>query len=608
MERRIVTQWLDALNQAIKENDYGRAADLFGPVSYWRDVLALTWDIRTYAGPQQIKELLTRRASSRRLGKFVLEDSEPTAGKRTDADEPTLEAFLRFESIDGPGRGHVRLAQDPESPGMYRGWTFLTTLQALRRFPQRPRDTTVRDNCPEGAGFANWRDQRVAESSFLDRDPDVLIVGAGHAGLGLAARLRQHNISTLVIDKEEQIGDNWRRRYHSLRLHNETVGNHMPYLPFPATWPVYAPKDMLADWMQFYAAAMELNVWTSSEFLHGEYNSESGRWNAQVACLNASSKTLHPRHIVLSVGLVGAAKMPRIPGINDFRGILLHSTEDMNGLEPAGKSILVVGAGSSAHDIAQEMYLRGAQVTLLQRSATTVISLHPSAARLTARYTEGEGRRPLEDSDVMRLATPNLLLSVTGPTLAKQMSADDKKLHDSLSAVGFLHDRAMGPDGAGIAMMAAKQEGTFYFDVGASQLIADGRIKLKAGVGIDRFGPTSVVFSDESTMEPDIVILATGYEHMNGAVRRLFGDKVADAVGPIWKLGDDGELRNMWRRTAQPGLFVHAGGFGYCRIYSHFVALQIKAVMEGLIPDGMSDSLIEADGTTGLAASNGMEP
>ena len=80
-----------------------------------------------------------------------------------------------------------------------------------------------------------------------------------------AARLKMLKVDTLVVDREERVGDNWRQRYHQLVLHDPVWYDHMPYLPFPPDWPIYTPKDKLADFFETYVKFRELNVWTQTE-------------------------------------------------------------------------------------------------------------------------------------------------------------------------------------------------------------------------------------------------------------------------------------------------------------------------------------------------------
>jgi hypothetical protein len=128
-----------------------------------------------------------------------------------------------------------------------------------------------------------------------------------------------------------------------------------------------------------------------------------------------------------------------------------------------------------------------------------------------------------------------------------------------------------------------RRQAGYYLNVGASDLIVEGKIKLKAEVGIELLTADKVIFSDGGAMAADLVVLATGYQPIQETVRRLFGDEVADCVGPVWGIGDDGELRNMYAPTAQQGLYFVGGGFPAARTHSPYTAMFIKASMQGLI-------------------------
>jgi len=119
--------------------------------------------------------------------------------------------------------------------------------------------------------------------------------------------------------------------------------------------------------------------------------------------------------------------------------------------------------------------------------------------------------------------------------------------------------------------------GGYYINVGASELIVDGTIGVKQGVEVASFDGRAVRFTDGTTADFDLIVVATGYQNMSESVRLILGDEVADRVGPIWGLDDEGEPRGMWKRTGQPGFWVCGGSLQQCRPYSKYLALQLKA-------------------------------
>jgi hypothetical protein len=295
----------------------------------------------------------------------------------------TLEFFFTFETSISNGRGFGRLVPGPDSPDDAKIFTILTSMKELKDFPEATGRKRRREDLRVSShGLESWLDQRNAERDFRHRDPEVIIIGAGQSGLMMGARLGQLNVSTLIVEKSERIGDVWRKRYRTLKLHNEICMNHFAYMPFPDTWPVYLPKDKLADWFEFYAESMELNVWTSTTFLGGEFDDQDKRWTVRLRTGDGGTRIMRPSHVILAVGVSGIPSIPEFQGIKDFAGDILHSSDDTDNLEVKSKSVLVVGVGTSGHDIAQNMYARGANVTMLQRSPITVVSLEPSSVRL----------------------------------------------------------------------------------------------------------------------------------------------------------------------------------------------------------------------------------
>jgi cation diffusion facilitator CzcD-associated flavoprotein CzcO len=573
-EEAVVRQWLASLEAALRNRSKSAIAALFAPDSHWRDLLAFTWFLTPHSGADQIAAAMAKLQAVTQAHGFAIARNRtaPRRVRRLGID--VIEALFDFETAVGRGSGVLRLPVDKPS----QAWILSTSLEELKGFEEK---TGARR--PTGEEYAhnfggnNWLDERTKTQAYLDRDPTVLVVGGGQAGLGIAARLGQLNVDTLVVDRHERIGDNWRKRYHSLALHNQIQVNHMPYMPFPPTWPKYIPKDMLANWFEAYAGALQINVWTRAEFVGGTYDEAAGRWEAVVRRADGSERILSPRHLIFANGVSGLPRMPSLPGLDEFAGEVVHSHSFTDGSPWRGRKVLVLGTGNSGHDIAQELHSHGADTTIIQRGSTTVVTVDPSAKLNYALYDEG----PLEDCDLLASANTYPLV-VRGYQLAvERMVEFDKEMIAGLIARGFKYD--LGEDKTGHQMKYRRRGGGYYLDVGCSGLIISGAIRLLQFDQIESFVAEGARLKDGSIRPADLLVLATGYHSQQDLVRRLLGDDVAERVGQIWGFGPDGEMANMWKRTPQDGLWFIAGGLGQCRIYSKYLALQIKALEEGLL-------------------------
>jgi len=407
----------------------------------------------------------------------------------------------------------------------------------------------------------------------------VLVIGGGQAGLAIAARLGQLQVDTLIVDREPRIGDNWRKRYHALVLHNQVHVNHLPLMPFPPTWPPYIPKDKLANWFEAYVESMELNYWTGNEFESGAYDETEGRWSVVLRRADGSPREMHPRHVVMATGVSGIPNLPDIPGLKKFAGTVLHSSQYGDGEAWKDKKALVIGTGNSGHDIAQDLHSSGARVTLVQRSSTLITNIEPSAQLAYAAYNEGT----LEDNDLIATSMPLVLAKRSHVMLTEQSKKFDQELLEGLERVGFKLD--YGEGGTGWQFKYLTRGGGYYFNVGCSDLVVKGQIGLIQFSDVYSLVAEGARMKNGETIAADLIVLATGYKGQEHLVRKLFGGEIADRVGPIWGFGDTQELRNMYTRTAQPGLWFIAGSLAQCRINSKYLALQIKAIEEGLLPN-----------------------
>jgi cation diffusion facilitator CzcD-associated flavoprotein CzcO len=570
--------WLAQFESALARPDDGALKKLFHADSHWRDALALSWTLQTIDGRDAILSTLKAQAAQATPAGFAVDPDRRAPRQVMRAGTDCIEAIFKFETAVGRGDGILRLIPDEADGNRPKAWTLLTALQELKGFEEQ-----LGAARPRGSAYSrdfrgpNWLDLRKASSDYADRDPTVLVIGGGQSGLCIAARLKQLNVDTLIVDREQRIGDNWRKRYHALTLHNQVQVNHLPYMLFPPNWPTYIPKDKLANWFEAYVDGMELNFWTQTEFEGGSYDEQQGQWTVTLR-RNGEKRIMHPRHVVLATGVSGIPNIPEIPGLTNFAGKVLHSSRYDDGENWKGKRALVIGTGNSGHDIAQDLYSSGAAVTLVQRSSTLVVSIEPSAQLVYSPYNEGT----LDDNDLIAVSFPLKLARKSHALTSDKSKALDKELLEGLERAGFKLD--FGEDNTGWQFKYLTRGGGYYFNVGCSDLIVKGDIALKQFVDIETFVAEGARLKDGSTIAADLIVLATGYKRQEELVRKLFGETAANRVGTIWGFGDEQELRNMYVRTGQPGLWFIAGGLAQCRIGSKQLALQIKAIEEGLLP------------------------
>lgn len=570
-------EWLITLERGLATGDSNELASLFSDGAWWRDLLSLTWDFQNFQGASAVGAALAEAAATRPR-EFAIGGAMPPSVSETGA----LTAVFTFESDHGRGRGLLRLIED-DSSGTWLGLSLLTQLEALPGVHEQVDGSrplgTVHGGVP---GRQLWHEARAATAEFGAGDPTVVIIGAGQSGLGAAARLQQLGVSTLIVERNARVGDNWRHRYPSLTLHDPVGMDHMPYLPFPATWPTFTPKEKFANWLEFYAAAMELNTWTETSVLSCAYDDEKAEWSVSVRRPDGSERTLHPRHLVIATGLNGRPNMPEVPGAERFAGKIVHSSafEGAKGWE--GRKAVVVGAGVSGHDVAQALWEGGAEVTMVQRSTTYVVRSDTWYSVFLPFYLQGGPA--VEDADLIAASVPFGMagsFAVEPTRIAAEM---DRDLYERLKRAGFALD--FGPNGQGLMAKHLTGVEGYYIDVGASDLIADGKIAIKQGAGVREFVPEGVVLDDGTLLEADLVVFATGYHGIADTARQFLGDEIVNRVGQIYGVGPDGEMNAVWRRCAQPGLWFMVGQLQATRVYSKFLALQIKAIEEGLLSWG----------------------
>ncbi|MEJ9076908.1 NAD(P)/FAD-dependent oxidoreductase [Gordonia malaquae] len=576
--------WLAKFNNALAANDPQAVASLFVSDSYWRDLVAFTWNLKTVEGPDQIAEMLAERLAETAPRGFAPSEAPSES-------DGVVEAFIEFETATGRGDGHLRIKADDD--GQDRAWTLLTTLQELKGHEERNGFSrpmgAVHGNDPDRRSWAEKKDDEEAELGTAVQ-PYVMVIGGGQGGIALGARLRQLGVPSVVVDKYDRPGDQWRSRYKTLCLHDPVWYDHLPYLPFPDNWPVFAPKDKIGDWLEFYTKVMEVPYWSKTECTSASYDEEAGRWTVELV-RDGEKMTLHPTQLVLATGMSGKANVPTFPGADVFAGDQHHSSRHPGPDAYVGKKVVVIGANNSAHDICKALVENGVDTTMVQRSSTHIVKSDSlMEIGLGALYSEQavKGGMTTKKADMTFASLPYKIMHQFQIPLYDQIRERDKDFYARLEAAGF--DLDFGDDESGLFMKYLRRGSGYYIDVGACERVADGTIKLAHG-GVDHLTENSVVLADGTELPADVVVYATGYGSMNGWAADLMGQEVADRVGKVWGLGSDttkdpgpweGEQRNMWKPTQQPGLWFHGGNLHQSRHYSLYLALQLKARFEGL--------------------------
>ena len=579
----IAAGWITELDCAMSAQDGSALRCLFASDSYWRNICGITWSFATVSGLEDIINALLARGSDAKARNFELFTERHPPRLNTVGGEDVIEAVLRFETDIGIGTGVVRFRPvDPKNSSKPVAWSLMTAIEHLNLNKYTPIQNEEDLNHNRSTETGNWLDRRNQERNYDNKEPDVLIVGGGHAGLASAVELKQLGLDALVVDGMKRIGDNWRLRYHSLKLHNVTSVNHLPYMPFPKNFPRYIPKDKIANWLESYVEHMELNFWTETCFEGAEYNEKSERWNARLKMADGSTRLFSPAHIIMATSVSGTPKYPNIPTLGLFGGTVLHSSQLNDCSAWSGKKALVFGTGTSAHDIAQELFANGANVTMVQRSPTMVVNVEPSAQLYDGAYLDLSKRT--EDLDLFNSSFPVSLIKANHKLITAKVRKNDQPILDALEKKGFRLE--FGEDDTGWPLKYRTRGGGYYFNAGCSDLIANGSIGLIQYHNIEQFESSGIQMKDGSSKLADLAVLATGYHPPAHDLPKYYGQDVADRVGTVWNVHPETqEINNMWVQTGQPGLWFTGGSFSQCRIYSKYLARQILGVELGLLKE-----------------------
>ncbi|KLO16763.1 dimethylaniline monooxygenase [Schizopora paradoxa] len=574
--RGVAQDWLDSFRLAVYSGDADAFVNCMAADGWFRDLLTFSWEFKTMKGRDATKAYLCQELASAKISNIDFDDENPPSIGHFGPRRRLVDVGFTFETPRAYGQGYVRInfpvnsSVDGPDDGDRKAFGLLLMLKDWKGYEESKYESGISDR-----EALYWEEIEKKRRNEIEEDPSALIIGGGQTGLNVAARFRQMNIKAIIVEKNARVGDNWRKRYPTLALHTPRIHHNFLYEPFPSNWPKYTPKERLANWMEQYALTQDLVVWLKSTVEgHPVYNSETGKWDVTVN-KNGGRMTLHPSHIVIATSMYGKPIIPSLEGLDLFRGQILHSSEYHGGSPFANKSVVVVGSGNSSADVCQDLVFRGASsVTMVQRSASGVVSEKLMGAGLAANFPEG---RRVERSDLSAAATPIVAVRQLMQETRHYRLDFDKEMLDGLRKVGF--NVTDGNDNAGVPLMVYARGGVI--DVGCAPLIIEGRVKVKQGVGISKLTESTIVFEDGTILEADAIIFATGWVSIREDLKEVFGEEAIQKTSEIWGIGEDGEIHAGYNFSGQPGLWYTWGGFNHSRFYSKHLALFIKAIELG---------------------------
>ncbi|KAJ6584489.1 hypothetical protein B0H19DRAFT_1105243 [Mycena capillaripes] len=402
---------------------------------------------------------------------------------------------------------------------------------------------------------------------------DTLVIGAGQAGLSIAAQLQHMDHSVCVVEKNNRVGAPWRDRYETLHINTPKDFSHLPFFPFPDDWPMFPSGTMVADHLERYPQVLGLVVRTGTEVLRTDYNEHSKTWTVWLRRMDTEF-TLTSSHLVVATGVdnLGGLKpnLPKVSGLEDFQGTILHSTAVRSVHQWIGRRVVVFGAASSGHDISMALLNHGAaEVTMIQRAPTAVISREVLLKSFPDLYT-GENKPPIDVADLLYLAFPTPISKVLRSAMMKELVLVDEALHLNLRKSGF-----QLPTGkSDFIERLTVRRGGYYIDNGCCELILNGKVQVRQYDEIESVVADGISFIDGRRLNADAIVLATGFQS-DSKPAAFLNNSVYEKTGNIRGINEEGEAVGLWCPSGHDHLWFAGGDLFNCRFYSRLLALQI---------------------------------
>ncbi|RSL47015.1 hypothetical protein CEP51_015836 [Fusarium floridanum] len=586
---------LDAFKAAVAAEDANTLQSLFlAEQAYWKDILALTCHLRTFFTPEVIVANFLYTKNLRGVTtEWKLEGA--TFIPATPALQ-FIDVSLSFTATSPATKCSARFlllpVRNEKNSLDWKIWIFNTKLDSLDLYPE---------------------DESLLQSpgrnldGLDDINTDVFIIGGGNAAVALAGRLKTLGVDSVMAERNPRVGDNWALRYECMKFHIPTSFAELPFITYDKELqaPHLLTKDELAEQVRRFVSAFNLNVITSAQIKSTIYNQSTQRWTVKFQT-PAGMRTAVSKHLVQATGI--ASQKPYIPSVANerlYKGINIHSTayrSAKNLGEQGVKSVMIIGSANTAFDVLQDCHDTGLQAIMNVRSPTYIVPLdyvcHSSSL---GAYNFG-----VEAADRMFLTLPSVVDGQLARNLFAMWASKEPDRYAALAAAGFPVLDSADPSQALYSNLVEKAGG-HYVDIGTTDLIAKGKVRIQAGVEPVAFTETGLRFSDDSTVDVDAVVWCTGFADLNArtitadvlggdikaADKDLLGPRdIAERLESTWGVDAEGEIRGMWKRHPRLENYWITGGYTQQhRWHSKTLALQIKAALEGILPPAYRDTL-----------------
>ncbi|KAJ7067347.1 hypothetical protein C8F01DRAFT_1342249 [Mycena amicta] len=541
----------------------GEAIDeLFHPDAFWRDHVALSWSLRTFHPAPIISAnipALLHRAAILPSSISLIADQVHTILFPNGVS--VVRAPFTFTTSNPKAHCTAAFKLVRLNNGDVKVFTVTSALRELDAVP--------------------WRkfDAPLEVSPTLPTSLEVLVVGGGHAGLSISAYLKALGINFAMVEKQPTIGDSWANRYDSTTLHTTRVFSGLPFLGFPPDYPQYVPAKLIAQYYADYARKLHLPVYAGRRCVSAIWDKARDAWRVTLEGV-AGTEIINVHTLVFALGIGGRYPVvPEIPGKDTFKGPILHSSTYISASNWANKRVAIIGASTTACDVAQDCVKAGVErVTLIQRGPTRIYPQEHITAALTHFWND---EIPVEEGDVMATEDPVVL----GASLSKLMLREMRDAHDpeyyaGLERAGFIAES----DGSAHQQIYCRG-GAHYPDIGACDAISRGEIKVKSNATITSILPAAIAFSDGTRLDADVIVYCTGFEKdVRKAAEDIIGNDIASTLEPVWGLDAEGEVRGCWRPSGHDRIWFHGGELQTMRYYGQFLAMQIAAEIAGIRP------------------------